>query len=158
MDLTTQFILIGAVFLLASIVTSAAVSRVGAPLLLVFLIIGMLAGEDGPGGIRFSDVQAAHLVGTVALAIILFDGGLRTRAETFRVGLWPAVSLATVGVFVTAILSGLFAAWVLKLSWLQGLLLGAIISSTDAAAVFSLLHVRGMELKQRVAATLEIES
>src|SRR5436190_1877903 len=158
MDLTTQFILIGAVFLLASIVTSAAVSRVGAPLLLVFLILGMLAGEDGPGGIRFSDVQAAHLVGTVALAIILFDGGLRTRADTFRVGLWPALSLATVGVVVTAVLGGLFAAWVLKLSWLQGLLLGAIISSTDAAAVFSLLHVRGMELKQRVAATLEMES
>jgi cell volume regulation protein A len=158
MDLTTQLILIGAIFLLASIVASAAVSRVGAPLLLVFLVLGMLAGEDGPGGIRFDNVQVAHLVGTVALAIILFDGGLRTRAETFRVGLWPAVSLATVGVFVTAIVSGLFAAWALHLSVLQGLLLGAIVSSTDAAAVFSLLHVRGMELKQRVGATLEIES
>jgi len=158
MELTAHLILIGAVFLLVSIVTSAAVSRVGAPLLLVFLLIGMLAGEDGPGGIKFDNVQLAHLVGTVALAVILFDGGLRTRAETFRVGLRPALSLATVGVLVTAVTAGLFAAWMLDLSWMQGLLIGAIVGSTDAAAVFSLLHVRGMELKQRVAATLEIES
>lgn len=158
MDLTTQFILIGALFLLVSIIMSAAVSRVGAPLLLVFLIVGMLAGEDGIGGIRFDNVQAAHLVGIMALAIILFDGGLRTPAETFRVSLWPAVSLATVGVIVTAGVLGLFAAWLLNLSLLQGLLIGAIVGSTDAAAVFSLLHVRGMRLKQRVAATLEIES
>jgi potassium/hydrogen antiporter len=158
MELTTHLILIGAVFLLVSIITSAAVSRVGAPLLLVFLLVGMIAGVEGPGGIHFDNVQAAHLVGTVALGVILFDGGLRTRAETFRVGLWPALSLATGGVVLTAAATGLFAAWVLDLSWLQGLLIGAIVGSTDAAAVFSLLHVRGMELKQRVAATLEIES
>ena len=158
MDLTTQLVLIGAVFLLVSIVTSAAVSRVGAPLLLVFLVVGMLAGEEGPGGIQFHNVQVAHLIGTVALAVILFDGGLRTRAETFRVGLWPALSLATVGVVVTAVATGLVAAWALDLSWIQGLLIGAIVGSTDAAAVFSLLHVHGMELKQRVASTLEIES
>lgn len=158
MEFTTHLVLIGAVFLLVSIITSAAVSRVGAPLLLVFLIIGMFAGAEGPGGIHFDNVQAAHVIGTVALGIILFDGGLRTRAETFRVGLWPALSLATVGVVVTAVAAGLFSAWILDLSWMQGLLIGAIIGSTDAAAVFSLLHVRGMELKQRVAATLEIES
>ncbi|MFL6652126.1 MAG: potassium/proton antiporter [Sulfurifustaceae bacterium] len=158
MDLTTQLILIGAVFLLVSIVTSAAVSRVGAPLLLVFLILGMLAGEAGPGHVRFDNVPLAHLIGTLSLAIILFDGGLRTRAETFRVGLWPAMSLATVGVVATTVITGLVAAWALDLSWIQGLLIGAIIGSTDAAAVFSLLHVHGMELKQRVAATLEIES
>jgi len=158
MELTTQFILLGAVFLLASILTSAAVSRFGAPLLLIFLIVGMLAGEDGPGGIRFNDYQVAHLVGTIALAVILFDGGLRTSAATFRVGLWPALSLATVGVIVTAVATGLFAAWVLNLHWLQGLLIGAIVGSTDAAAVFSLLHAHSMQLKQRVGATLEIES
>jgi cell volume regulation protein A len=158
MEFTTHLVLIGAVFLLVSIITSAAVSRVGAPLLLVFLLVGMFAGAEGPGGIHFDNVQAAHVIGTVALGIILFDGGLRTRAETFRVGLWPALSLATVGVVVTAVAAGLFAAWILDLSWMQGLLIGAIIGSTDAAAVFSLLHVRGMELKQRVAATLEIES
>jgi potassium/hydrogen antiporter len=158
MELTTHLILIGAAFLLVSIIMSAAVSRVGAPLLLVFLLVGMIAGVEGPGGIRFANVQAAHVVGTVALGVILFDGGLRTRAETFRVGLWPAVSLATAGVVLTAVVAGLFAAWLLDLSWLQGLLIGAVVGSTDAAAVFSLLHVRGMELKQRVAATLEIES
>lgn len=158
MELTTHLILIGAAFLFASIVASAASARLGAPLLLVFLVIGMLAGEDGPGGIRFDDIQTAHLVGTIALAVILFDGGLRTRAATFRVGLWPAVSLATVGVVATAAVTGLFAAWALDLHWMQGLLIGAIVGSTDAAAVFSLLHAQGMELKQRVGATLEIES
>jgi potassium/hydrogen antiporter len=158
MELTTQFILLGAIFLLASILTSAAVSRFGAPLLLIFLLLGMLAGEDGPGGIKFGDIQISHLIGTVALAVILFDGGLRTRAETFRVGLWPAVSLATVGVVITAVLTGLFAAWALNLHWMQGLLIGAIVGSTDAAAVFSLLHARSMQLKERVGATLEIES
>jgi potassium/hydrogen antiporter len=158
MILTTQLILLGAVFLLASIVASAAVSRAGAPLLLVFLVLGMLAGEDGPGGIRFDDVQAAHLIGTIALAVILFDGGLRTRAQTFRVGLWPAVSLATIGVVVTTGIVGMSAAWLLGLSPLQGMLIGAIVGSTDAAAVFSLLHSRGMKLKERVGATLEIES
>jgi len=158
MELTTQFILLGAIFLLASILTSAAVSRFGAPLLLIFLLLGMLAGEDGPGGILFSDIQISHLIGTVALAVILFDGGLRTRAELFRTGLWPAMSLATVGVVVTAVITGLFAAWVLKLHWMQGLLIGAIVGSTDAAAVFSLLNARGMQLKERVGATLEIES
>jgi len=158
MELTTHLILLGAMFLFASILASAASSRLGAPLLLVFLLLGMLAGEDGPGGIRFSDIQTTHLIGTVALAIILFDGGLRTRAETFRVGLWPALSLATAGVVITAAVVGLFAAWAFDLDWTRGLLVGAIVGSTDAAAVFSVLHAHGMELKQRVGATLEIES
>ena len=158
MEYSTQLILIGAGFLVASIVASAVSARLGTPLLLVFLAIGMLAGEDGPGGIAYHDVASAHLVGTLALAIILFDGGLRTRASSFRVGLWPAVSLATIGVIVTAAITGLAAAWILNMHWLHGLLLGAIVGSTDAAAVFSLLHQRGMELKQRVGATLEIES
>jgi cell volume regulation protein A len=157
-QLTDQLIFVGALFLLASIVASAVSARVGAPLLLVFLAIGMLAGAEGPGGIPFNDVRLSHLVGTLALGIILFDGGLRTRAASFRVGLWPAVSLATAGVVVTAVVTGLFAAWVLDLGWLEGLLIGAIVGSTDAAAVFALLHVHGMELKQRVGATLEIES
>ncbi len=158
MELTTHLILLGAVFLLASILMSAAVARVGAPLLLVFLVLGMLAGEEGPGGIRFDDIQTTHLIGTIALAVILFDGGLRTRAETFRVGLRPALSLATLGVVITSAVVGLFAAWTLHLHWLQGLLIGVIVGSTDAAAVFSLLHFHGMQLKQRVGATLEIES
>jgi len=158
MDFSNQVIFLGALLIAVSIVASAFSSRFGAPILLVFLLLGMLAGEDGPGGIRFNDFQAANLVGTVALAIILFDGGMRTRVESFMVGLRPAVSLATVGVVVTALITGAFATWLFDLHWLQGLLIGSIVGSTDAAAVFALLHARGMELKQRVAATLEIES
>jgi cell volume regulation protein A len=151
-------ILIGAGLLLVSIVASDISSRMGAPLLLVFLFLGMLAGEDGPGGIRFDDFETTYVIGTLALAVIIFDGGMRTRRETFRVALWPAISLATVGVVVTAALVGVFAAWVLKLHWLEGLLLGAIVGSTDAAAVFALLRTQGAALKSRVASTLEIES
>ncbi|MEO8157006.1 MAG: potassium/proton antiporter [Betaproteobacteria bacterium] len=158
MDFSNHAILIGAVLVLLSILASALSARTGAPLLFVFLGIGMLAGEDGPGHIRFGDYQVAYLVGTMALAVILFDGGMRTRYDTFRVGLWPAVSLATVGVILTTAIVGYGASRILGLGLMEGLLVGAIIGSTDAAAVFSLLHAAGMRLKQRVGATLEIES
>lgn len=153
-----EIILFGSLLVLLAILASALSARFGAPLLLVFLVLGMLAGEDGPGGIPFDDVHTAQFVGSIALAIIIFDGGLRTRAEVFRVALWPAVSLATVGVILTAAIVGGVATWLFDLHWMQGLLIGAIIGSTDAAAVFSLLHTAGTNLKQRVAATLEIES
>jgi cell volume regulation protein A len=143
---------------LASILASVVTNRVGVPLLLVFLLIGMMLGEQGPGGIQFHDVQMAHLFGSLALALILFDGGMVTPFRNFRVGLRPAIGLATIGVVITAAITGLFAAWWLGLHWMEGLLLGAIVGSTDAAAVFSLLRSRGLELKQRVGATLEIES
>ncbi len=158
MDFSHQIILLGAALLLLSIFASAVSSRVGMPLLLAFLILGMLAGEDGPGGIQFGNFQAAHLIGSLALAVILFDGGMRTRVETFRVALYPALSLATLGVVLTSLVTGLFASWILGFGWMEGLLVGAVVGSTDAAAVFSLLHYRGMALKQRVGATLEIES
>ena len=158
MDYWNVAILIGAGMLLVSIVASQISSRMGAPLLLVFLVLGMLAGEDGPGGIRFDDFELTYVVGTLALAVIIFDGGLRTRRQLFRTGLAPAVSLATAGVLITAVLVGVFAAAILGLSLLEGLLLGAIVGSTDAAAVFAILRTQGAALKERVAATLEIES
>jgi cell volume regulation protein A len=157
-DFSNHAILIGAILVLLSILASTVSERTGAPLLFVFLGIGMLAGEDGPGQIRFGDYQVAYLVGTMALAVILFDGGMRTRYDTFRVGLWPAVSLATAGVVLTAMIVGYAASHILGLGVTEGMLIGAIIGSTDAAAVFSLLHAAGMRLKQRVGATLEIES
>jgi potassium/hydrogen antiporter len=158
MDFWNAAILVGALLLVISIVASDISSRLGVPLLLVFIGLGMLAGEDGPGGIRFDDFEVSYVIGTLALAIIIFDGGMRTRRETFRVALWPAAGLATVGVVVTAALAGLFAAWTFGLHWLQGLLLGAIVGSTDAAAVFTLLRNAGTTLQERVSATLEIES
>lgn len=158
MDIINQFVLAGAVLLLLAILASALSYRIGMPLLLVFLAVGMLAGEDGPGGILFDDSGIAYTVGSVALAIILLDGGLNTRAESFRSSLRPAAVLATFGVVITCIITGLFAAWILDFGWLEGLLVGAVVGSTDAAAVFALLHARGLTLKERVSATLEIES
>ena len=152
------FTLIGALMLVFSIVLSPLSSRVGMPVLLVFLVVGMLMGEDGPGGIEFDNVELAFLIANLALGVILLDGGMRTRVDTFRVGLKPAMMLATVGVALTAGGAAIVAWWVFDLHWLIALLIGAIISSTDAAAVFSLLQGRGLHLNERVSATLEIES
>ncbi|MBV8653557.1 MAG: potassium/proton antiporter, partial [Alphaproteobacteria bacterium] len=142
----------------AGILSSLVASRFGAPLLLVFLVIGMLAGEEGPGGVVFSDYQSTYIVGSLALAVILFDGGLRTKFASFRVALRPALVLATAGVVLTAAIAGLISMPLLGLTLLEGLLLGAIVASTDGAAVFFLLRTGGLQLKQRVGTTLEIES
>ncbi len=151
-------ILIASVLVVASIFTSLISFRVGAPLLLIFLVVGLVAGEDGPGGIRYDDAYGAYFIGSIALAIILFDSGFDTRWQSFRVAAAPAIVLATVGVLLTAIGVGVAARFVFGLSWLESMLLGAIVSSTDAAAVFFLLRVGGIRLRDRVRSTLETES
>jgi cell volume regulation protein A len=158
MELGNQLILLGAGLIFVSIFAGLISSRIGAPLLLVFLALGMLAGEDGLGGIHFDNFQAAYTIGATALAIVLFDGGLRTHRDTLRLASWPALVLATVGVIATAALTGVAAFFLIDLNWLQSLLVGSVVASTDAAAVFFLLNLRGTNLVKRVSATLEAES
>ena len=158
LDAVSFTILLGSLLVLAGILSSLIAMRFGAPLLLVFLLVGMLAGEGGPGGIKFDDVGIAYTVGSIALALILFDGGLRTRFGSFRNVLAPALTLATVGVLITALVTAPVAKLVLGLSWMQALLIGAVVASTDAAAVFFLINAGGLRLRPRVRALLEVES
>ena len=158
LDLVSIGILLGALLVLAGILSSLVAMRFGAPLLLVFLLLGMLAGEGGPGQIKFDDVHSTYVVGSIALALILFDGGLRTRLSTFRSVLAPAMVLATLGVLLTAALTAPFAKYVLGMNWTEAFLVGAVVASTDAAAVFFLIHAKGLRLRPRVGAILEVES
>ncbi|SJN19368.1 potassium/proton antiporter [Psychrobacter sp. JB385] len=158
MDTLNILYLVGALLIFASIMASTLSARLGVPLLLLFLIVGMLAGEQGILGIEFSQYGLANFVGQAALACILLDGGLRTSFKSFRVGLKPAITLATWGVLVTVVVLGVFVTWLLDVDWRFGLLMAAIVGSTDAAAVFSLLRNGGVKLNDRVQATLELES
>lgn len=151
-------LLFASTMLLTSILLSPLSNRIGMPVLLLFLGVGLLAGKTQLGQTLSADLESTFFVGHLALAIILLDGGMRTRIETFRVGLRPALALATFGVVITAAVTGLAAWWILELPLLHALLIGTIISSTDAAAVFALLQNQGLRLNQRVSATLEIES
>ena len=148
----------GALLILAGIASSLLARRFGAPLLLVFLLLGLALGRDGPGDIYFTDTRFTFLVGSLALAVILFDGGLRKPPAQVRGSVLPSVVLASVGVLITAALTALAAMKLLDLPLVQSLLLGTIVASTDAAAVFFLLRAGGLHLERRSGATLEIES
>jgi potassium/hydrogen antiporter len=162
MDFSLDFLALplfaAAALVFLSVLAGVFSARAGFSFLLVFLIVGTLAGVDGPGGLVFDDFKLSFWVGNVALAVILLDGGLRTEFTTFRTGLKPAMWLATLGVVICAGITGAAAHFLLSLSWPLALLVGAIVGSTDAAAVFSLLKTSGVRLNERVAATLEIES
>jgi len=153
-----NILLLGSVLLFISIIASKTSFRFGIPALILFLIVGMLAGSDGPGGIYFNDPKVAQFLGTVALIFILFSGGMETKIESIRPVLKDGISLATLGVLLTAILVGLFSTLILHFTVFEGLLLGAIVSSTDAAAVFSILRSRNLGLKGNLPPLLEFES
>jgi cell volume regulation protein A len=155
---TDIYLLVGAVLLIVSVLASKLSIRYGIPSLLIFLGIGMAIGSDGLNWIYFDDHQLAQSLGIVALAYILFSGGLDTNWKRIRPVLNPALSLATLGVLLSAAVIGLCAVWLLNFSWIEGLLLGAIVSSTDAAAVFSVLKSNGMGFKYRLKELIELES
>lgn len=148
----------GALLVLAGVLASKLASRLGVPALLLFLGVGMLAGSDGPGGIEFEDVELTQGIGVAALALILFDGGFATKWSVVRPVLAPAGVMATVGVGVTAGITGIAAAAILDVPLEVGLLLGAIVSSTDAAAVFAVLRSRRSGLRGGIQPMLELES
>src|ERR1700691_3861156 len=158
LDSVSIAILLGAVLVMAGILSSLLALRFGAPLLLVFLLIGVMAGESGPGKLPFDDLRTTYLVGSVALALILFDGGLRTRFQNISAVIAPSMVLATIGVLLTALITAPVPKYALDLNWTEALLVGAVVASTDAAALFLLVHAEGLRLRPRVGARLEAES
>lgn len=159
MNLTTDNILLtGSILLIISILAGKTSSKFGVPTLIFFLIIGVMAGSEGFGGIIFDDAGLAQLIGVIALNFILFSGGLDTNWDRVRPILWRGVALSTLGVFITALSVGLFVHYVFNFTLLEGLLLGSIVSATDAAAVFSILRGKGVRLKGSLGPVLELES
>ena len=151
-------LLASGILLLAAILGSKASSKLGVPALLLFLLLGMLAGSEGPGGIPFSNAQISQSLGIVALIFILFSGGFGTHWSAIKPVLWEGLSLATLGVVFTAAAVGCFAKYALGLGWLEAILVGSLVSSTDAAAAFSVLGSSGVGLKGRIKPLLELES
>lgn len=158
MYLIDSLILMAGILILLGVASSKLSAGVGVPVLVVFLTLGMLAGSEGIGGIEFENYELAYSIGTLALTLILFDGGLRTPLSSVALSWKPSMLLATVGVLITTVITGVAASYVLNISMLEGLLLGSIVGSTDAAAVFSILRTGGVTLPKRIGATLEIES
>src|SRR5690625_1363667 len=153
-----NLLFVGAVLLLIGIASSKFSARLGLPVLVLFLVVGMLAGSDGIGGIEFTNYELSNGIGTLALALILFDGGLRTTTQALRGALGPSMTLATLGVMITTVVTGVAASWILGVPLLNGLLLGAIIGSTDAAAVFAVMRSKGVRLSEKLSSTVEVES
>jgi NhaP-type Na+/H+ and K+/H+ antiporter len=158
MDVAHEMILVGAALGVLSVFAGLLSRRLGAPVLLVFLILGMIAGEDGLGGIRYDDFASAYLIGSVALAVILFQGGLQTGVPMLRLALWPALVLAVIGVGITAVVVAAVITWVAGVPFAQALLVGAAVAPTDAAAVVALLGRARLALPERMTALLEVES
>jgi len=147
-----------AVLIFVSVISSKLSDRFAIPMLLLFLAIGMLAGSEGIGKIYFDNAQLAKSIGVVALIFIIFSGAFDTNWKDTKSVVWPGVILSTLGVLMTAIITGCFAIYILKFSFLEGMLLGSIVSSTDAAAVFSILRSRRISLKKPLKPLLEFES
>lgn len=153
-----NLLLVGSVLLLISIIAGKTTSRLGVPTLIFFLIVGILAGSEGIGGINFDNISIAQFIGITALNFILFSGGLDTNWQSIKPILWRGVALSTLGVFLTALTVGLFVHYVFGFTIWEGLLLGSIVSATDAAAVFSILRNKGVALKGYLRPVLELES
>ena len=154
----TIIITISAILLLISVLTSKTANRTGLPMLIFFLLIGMLAGTDGIGKISFNSPDTAQFLGIIALCFILYSGGLDTKFDQIKPIVWRGVVLATLGVLITAISLGTFVYWVTDFTWLESLLLGSIVSSTDAASVFGIFRSKSTGLKRNLRPMLELES
>jgi potassium/hydrogen antiporter len=157
-EVAHEMILVGAALGMLSVLAGLVSRRLGAPVLLVFLVLGMLAGEDGPGGIAYDDFSSAYLIGSVALAVILFEGGLKTQLSMLRLAIWPALALAVIGVGVTAAIVAATVVWIAAVPFVEAMLVGAAVAPTDAAAVAALLGRARTALPERLGALLEVES
>ncbi|HKP31372.1 MAG TPA: potassium/proton antiporter [Chitinophagaceae bacterium] len=153
-----NILLIGSILLLISVISGKTIKRLGVPTLIFFLVVGILAGSEGIGGIHFDNAAVAQFIGIVALNFILFSGGLDTDFAAIRPVMWRAISLSTIGVLLTALSVAVFMHYAFGFTLAEGMLLGSIISATDAAAVFSILRSKGIGLKGYLRPVLELES